>query len=103
MPIRRFRGEDTAAVVQLSVACARGEADFVLNPLWESEEELRAEFERHEIAPEEHMLVAEGMSGEILGLSGYLRYPSAREGGLLCPSGPPVKGEAQDSSDGPRG
>ena len=25
------------------------------------------------------------------------------EGGLLCPSAPPVKGEAQDSSDGPRG
>ena len=85
MPIRRFRAEDTAAVVQLSVACARSEADFVLNPLWESEEELRAEFERHEIAPEEHMLVAEGMSGEILGLSGFLRFAGAREGGLLCP------------------
>jgi len=85
MPIRRFRAEDTDAVVQLSAACARSEADFVLNPLWESEEELRAEFERHEIAPEEHMLVAEGMSGEILGLSGVLRFAGAREAGLLCP------------------
>jgi ribosomal protein S18 acetylase RimI-like enzyme len=85
MPIRRFRVEDTAAVVQLSAACARGEADFVLNPLWESEEEFRAEFERHDISPEDHVLVAEGMSGEVLGLSGYLRYPGAREGGLLCP------------------
>jgi ribosomal protein S18 acetylase RimI-like enzyme len=85
MPIRRFRAEDTPAVVGLSAACARSEVDFVLNPLWESEEELKAEFERHEIAPEDHMLVAEGMSGEILGLSGYLRFAGAREGGLLCP------------------
>ncbi len=72
-------------MVQLSAACARGEADFVLNPLWESEDEFRAEFERHEIAPEQHVLVAEGMSGEILGLSGFLRFVGAREGGLLCP------------------
>jgi ribosomal protein S18 acetylase RimI-like enzyme len=85
MPIRRFRAEDTAAVVELSAACAKLEADFVLNPLWESEQELRAEFQRHGIEPEQHMLVAEGMSGEILGLSGYLRYPDAREAGLLCP------------------
>jgi len=85
MPIRRFRAGDTAAVVQLSAACARSEVDFVLNPLWESEDELRAEFERHGIAPEDHMLVAEGMSGEILGLSGFLRFAGAREGGLLCP------------------
>jgi ribosomal protein S18 acetylase RimI-like enzyme len=85
MPIRRFRESDTGAVVQLSAACARSEVDFVLNPLWESEDEFRAEFERHEIHPEEHVLVAEGMSGEILGLTGFLRYPNAREGGLLCP------------------
>jgi ribosomal protein S18 acetylase RimI-like enzyme len=85
MPIRRFRAGDTGAVVQLSAACARSEADFVLNPLWESEDEFHAEFERHEIHPEEHVLVAEGMSGEILGLTGFLRFPSAREGGLLCP------------------
>jgi ribosomal protein S18 acetylase RimI-like enzyme len=85
MPIRRYRPADTAAVVALSAACAKVEADFVLNPLWETEPEFRAEFERHEIAPEDHLLVAEGMSGEILGLSGYLRYPDAREAGLLCP------------------
>jgi ribosomal protein S18 acetylase RimI-like enzyme len=85
MPIRRFRESDTAAVVQLSAACARSEVDFVLNPLWEGEDELRAEFERHEIHPEDHVLVAEGMSGEILGLTGFLRFPNAREGGLLCP------------------
>jgi ribosomal protein S18 acetylase RimI-like enzyme len=85
MPIRAFRVEDTGAAVRLSAACAKGEADFVLNPLWESEAELRAEFERHEIAPEQHMLVAEGMSGEILGLSGFLRFAGASEGGLLCP------------------
>ncbi len=72
-------------MVQLSAACARSEADFVLNPLWESEDEFRAEFERHEITPEQHVLVAEGMSGEILGLSGFLRFAGAREGGLLCP------------------
>ena len=85
MPIRPFRDEDTPAVVQLSAACARQEGDFVLNPLWESELELRAEFERHQIAPQQHVLVAEGMSGEILGLSGFLRFAGAREGGLLCP------------------
>jgi ribosomal protein S18 acetylase RimI-like enzyme len=85
MPIRPFRDEDTPAVVALSAACARVEADFVLNPLWESEAELRAEFERHEILPQQHMLVAEGMSGEILGLTGFLRFVGARDGGLLCP------------------
>jgi ribosomal protein S18 acetylase RimI-like enzyme len=85
MPIRRFRESDTAAVVQLSAACSRSEVDFVLNPLWENEDEFRAEFERHEIHPEEHVLVAEGMSGEILGLTGFLRFPNARAGGLLCP------------------
>jgi ribosomal protein S18 acetylase RimI-like enzyme len=85
MPIRPFRDTDTPAVVALSAGCARVEADFVLNPLWESEDELRAEFERHEIAPQQHMLVAEGMSGEILGLTGFLRFAGAREGGLLCP------------------
>src|SRR5688572_14786411 len=85
MPIRRFRESDAGGVVQLSAACARSEVDFVLNPLWESEDEFRAEFERHEIHPEEHVLVAEGISGEILGLTGFLRFPNARDGGLLCP------------------
>jgi ribosomal protein S18 acetylase RimI-like enzyme len=85
MPIRLFRPEDASAVAQLSAACAKSEADFVLNPLWETEEEMRAEFARHGTAPEQHLLVAEGMSHEILGLSGFLRFAGAREGGLLCP------------------
>ena len=85
MPIRPFRAEDAPAVAKLSAACLKNEADFVLNPLWETEPEFRAEFERHGIAPEQHLLVAEGMSGEILGLSGLLRFAGAREGGLICP------------------
>jgi len=85
MPIRTFRPEDAPAVARLSAACAKNENDFVLNPLWETETEFRAEFERHGIRPEQHLLVAEGMSGEILGLSGFLRFSGAREGGLICP------------------
>jgi ribosomal protein S18 acetylase RimI-like enzyme len=85
MPIRLYRPEDASAVAQLSATCARSEADFVLNPLFETEEELRAEFARHGTAPEQHVLVAEGMSREILGVSGFLRFAGAREGGLLCP------------------
>jgi ribosomal protein S18 acetylase RimI-like enzyme len=85
MPIRPFRAEDASAVAALSAACAKNENDFVLNPLWETEVEFRAEFERHGTSPEQHLLVAEGMSGEILGLAGFLRFPEAKEGGLLCP------------------
>jgi ribosomal protein S18 acetylase RimI-like enzyme len=85
MTIRLFRSEDAAAVVQLAAVCARTESDFVLNPMWEDEQEFRAEFERHGIAPEEHLLVAEGLGGEVLGLSGVLRRPGVAAGGLLCP------------------
>ena len=85
MPIRLFRASDAPAAAQLSAACAKSEADFVLNPLWETEDELRAEFARHGTAPEQHLLVAEGMSSEILGLSGLLRFAGAREAGLVCP------------------
>jgi ribosomal protein S18 acetylase RimI-like enzyme len=85
MPIRLFRAEDAGAVAALSAACAKGEPDFVLNPLWENEDEFRAEFQRHGTEPGEHLLVAEGMEGEILGLSGFLRFAGAREAGLLCP------------------
>src|SRR5262245_29271218 len=85
MPIRPFRDADASAVAQLSAACARSEADFVLNPLWETEAEFRAEFARHGTAPQQHVLVAEGVSNEILGLSGFLRFAGAREGGLICP------------------
>jgi len=85
VPVRVFREEDAGAVASLAAACARAEPDFVLNPLWETEDEFRAEFARHGTRPEEHLLVAEGMTGEILGLSGYLRFANAREAGLLCP------------------
>ena len=80
MPIRPYRPEDASAVAQLSAACARSEADFVLNPLWETEQELHAEFARHDIAPEQHLLVAEGVSREVLGVSGFLRFDGACNG-----------------------
>lgn len=59
MQVRAFEDEDAEAVAALSAACARGESDFVLSPLWESADELFAEMARHGIAPEEHLLVAE--------------------------------------------
>src|SRR5262249_44549889 len=59
MAIRPFRAEDAGALAALSRSCARGESDFVLNPLWETERDLFAEFERHGVEPEEHLLVAE--------------------------------------------
>ncbi len=85
MPVRPFRMEDAPALAALSAECQRGEADFVLNPLWESPEELAAEFRRFGIAPEEHMLVAEAGDGHVIGLSGFLRRPDATMAGLLCP------------------
>lgn len=85
MDIRLFQSEDAPAVARLSAACGRTESDFVLNPMWEDEEEFRAEFERHGNAPEEQLLVAEGLRGEVLGLSGVLCRPGAQAGGLLCP------------------
>ena len=47
MTIRAFRPEDASALVAVAKSCARGETDFVLVPLWESERDLFAEFERH--------------------------------------------------------
>jgi ribosomal protein S18 acetylase RimI-like enzyme len=85
MSIRSFRREDAAALAALTAECARGEADFVLNPLWESESELFAEFERHGIDPAEHVLVAEGGVGGVVGLAGFVRRPQAQVAGLLCP------------------
>ena len=65
MPIRPYRAKDASALAALAVECARGEADFVLNPLWESADELTAEFGRFGIRPEEHVLVAdEGDDGD---------------------------------------
>jgi len=84
MEIRGFRASDAPALAQLAASCARGETDFVLNPLWETEQELFAELERHGVEAETHVLVAD-TDGEIAGLSGYLRRPPATAAGLLCP------------------
>jgi ribosomal protein S18 acetylase RimI-like enzyme len=85
MPTRAFRADDASALVELSAICARSEGDFVLNPYWEAEEELFAEFQRFGIDPEEHLLVADAGDGEILGLVGFLRGPGATAAGLFCP------------------
>lgn len=84
MPIRPFHPDDAAHLVPLARSSARGETDFVLNPLWESEEELRADFARHGIAPEQHLLVAESALG-VEGGVGFLRQPGAVTAGLVCP------------------
>jgi ribosomal protein S18 acetylase RimI-like enzyme len=83
--IRPFDPSDAPALATLSAGCARAEADFVLNPYWESEQELFAEFARFGIAPEQHLLVADAGDGEVLGLVGFLRHPGATEAGLCCP------------------
>ena len=86
MPIRPYRPADAPALAALAVECARGEADFVLNPLWESADELAAEFARFGIRPEEHVLVAdEGDDGEVQGMVGFLRRPDESSAGMLCP------------------
>ncbi|MDJ0787824.1 MAG: GNAT family N-acetyltransferase [Myxococcota bacterium] len=85
MAIRLFRPSDLPAVVSLSASCARAEADFVLNPMWESEAEFHAEFERHGISPEEHLLVDDLGEGEVVGLSGFLRPYGSQAGGIFCP------------------
>jgi ribosomal protein S18 acetylase RimI-like enzyme len=86
MPIRPYRPSDAPALAALAVECARGEADFVLNPLWESADELVAEFARFAIRPEEHVLVAEeGDGGDVQGMVGFLRRPKDPSAGMLCP------------------
>ncbi|HTY19955.1 MAG TPA: GNAT family N-acetyltransferase [Myxococcota bacterium] len=85
MPIRPFRAEDAAALAALSRSCARGETDFVLNPLWETERDLFAEFERHGVEPEEHLLVADPGDGRVEGCVGFVRRPRASTAGLVCP------------------
>jgi hypothetical protein len=51
MEIRPFRDSDAPLLAALAASCARGETDFVLNPYWETEDELRSEFERFGIEP----------------------------------------------------
>ena len=85
MGIRPFRADDAAALAALAAGCARGESDFVLNPYWETEEELFAEFDRFGIRPEDHLLVADADDGEVLGLVGFLRQPGASAAGMFCP------------------
>jgi ribosomal protein S18 acetylase RimI-like enzyme len=85
MLVRSFRSEDAAGAAALSAACARGESDFVLNPLWESPEELFAELARHRIAPEDHLLVADGGGGSVLGVVGFVRPPGGTAAGLFVP------------------
>jgi len=85
MAIRPFRPEDAPRLVELSLGCAQSESDFVLNPYWQSEPELFAEFERFGIDPEEHLLVADAGDGEVLGVVGYLRRPGDAAAGMFCP------------------
>ena len=85
MTIRAFRAKDAGALVAVAKSCARGETDFVLVPLWESERDLFAEFERHGVAPEEHLLVGEAGDGTVIGCAGFVRRPRASAAGLVCP------------------
>ncbi len=84
MEIRPYHPDDGPALVELSLECARGESDFVLNPIWESVDELAAEFARFGIDPQEHVLVADG-AGEVLGLAGFIRRAGASAAGMFCP------------------
>lgn len=85
MPIRSFRASDAAPLARLTSTCARGEADFVLNPMWQDEDELFGEFERHGIRAEEHLWVADAGDDRPLGLAGFLRRPGASLAGMVCP------------------
>jgi ribosomal protein S18 acetylase RimI-like enzyme len=85
MQIRPFRGDDAPALAALAKACARGETEFVLNPLWEDAGELFAEFDRFGIDPEEHVIVADLGDGEALGMAGWLRHPGHDAAGIFCP------------------
>jgi ribosomal protein S18 acetylase RimI-like enzyme len=85
MAVRPFRPDDAAALVAIARSCARGEADFVLVPLWESERDLFGEYERHGVAPADHLLVAEAGDGTVIGCAGFVRRPRATAAGLVCP------------------
>jgi ribosomal protein S18 acetylase RimI-like enzyme len=85
MEIRPFRRGDAPALAHLARGHARGETDFVLHPLWETEAELFAEFELHGIEPEEHLLVADAGDGKALATSGFLRFPGETAAALIPP------------------
>lgn len=85
MAIRPFRGDDAAALAAIAAGCARNEADFVLQPLWETEEELFADFDRHGTDPEDYLLVAESDEGRALGMAGFLRFPQDPSAALIPP------------------
>lgn len=85
MKIRSFRPEDATSLVALSMACTRSESDFVLNPAWECEEDVFADFARHRIAPAEHLLVADAGGGQLCGFVGFLREPEGLTAGLYVP------------------
>jgi ribosomal protein S18 acetylase RimI-like enzyme len=85
MKIRAFRRDDAKTLAELSAACLKGETDFVLNPLWETDDELFAEFARFGVEPEENLLVAEDEGGGPAGFAGLLRRPGARDAGLVAP------------------
>lgn len=84
MEIRPFEAKDAPALAELAAFCARGENDFVLNPFWETEAELFAEFARFGLDPTTHMLVADD-DGAAVGMVGYLRQDAQRDAGLICP------------------
>jgi ribosomal protein S18 acetylase RimI-like enzyme len=85
MAIRPFRSEDAPSLAALAASGARGESDFVLHPLWETEEELFADFERHGIEPEDYLLVADAGDGAVLGMAGFLRFPGDAAAALIPP------------------
>ncbi len=84
MEIRAFHPSDAGALASLASTCSRGESDFVLNPLWQTEAELFSEFECFGISPQEHLLVAHDADG-VVGLVGFLRQPGASSAALFCP------------------
>jgi len=83
--IRPYEARDSADVAAISATCARSEADFALNPLWETESELASEFARRGIDAASHLWVADAGDGEVLGFAGFLRDPGSAEAGLVCP------------------
>lgn len=85
MNVRPFQSDDAPGLATLAASCARTEADFVLNPMWESADEVRGDFTRHGIDPGEHLLVATDESGALLGVAGFLRRPAGNLAGLICP------------------